>query len=117
MKGTYMKNVVLAGLVGILATGALAHSPLERTVPADQMAVADVPTEIIMVFKSEMRLTRVTMAQADTELDLDLSGHDGFITDYAIPLEATQSGTYSIMWRGLGVDGHALNGTFAFVVE
>ena len=113
-----MKQILLAGLFGIWATSAVAHSPLESTTPADEAVSADVPADVLLDFKGAIRLTRVTMTHADHEgVDLDLSGHKGFITNYAIPIEAMGSGTYSIAWRGLGIDGHALDGAFAFVVQ
>lgn len=113
-----MKQILLAGLFGIWATSAVAHSPLESTTPADEAVIADVPADVLLDFKGAIRLTRVTMTHADHEgVDLDLSGHKGFITNYAIPIEAMGSGTYSIAWRGLGIDGHALDGAFAFVVQ
>lgn len=113
-----MKKILLAGLLGIWATGAVAHSPLENTTPKDESVVAELPTNVLLDFKGAIRLTRVTMTHADHDgVDLDLSGHEGFITDYAIPLEAMGIGAYSIAWRGLGIDGHALDGTFSFVVQ
>ncbi|MCO4843103.1 MAG: copper resistance protein CopC [Yoonia sp.] len=113
-----MKQILLAGLLGIWATGAVAHSPLESTTPLHEAIVAQVPENVLLDFKGAIRLTRVTMTHADHDgVDLDLSGHKGFITNYAIPLEAMGGGTYSITWRGLGIDGHALDGTFTFVVE
>ena len=113
-----MKKSIFAGMIAIWATGAIAHSPLDATLPADAAIVAEAPSEIILDFKGNIRLTRVTMSYAqETSVDLDLSGHDGFISDYTIPLEAMGRGDYVIAWRGLGDDGHALNGTFTFTVE
>ncbi len=113
-----MTKIFLAGLLGIWATGAVAHSPLESTTPLHEAVVAQMPADVLLDFKGAIRLTRVTMTHADKDgVDLDLSGHKGFITAYAIPLEAMGSGVYSIAWRGLGIDGHALDGTFTFVVE
>lgn len=113
-----MKKILLAGLIGVWATGAMAHSPLNGTTPANEAVVAEVPTDVLLDFKGDIRLTRVTMTHADhAGVDLDLSGHDGFIPEYAIPMQAMGSGDYVIDWRGLGVDGHALNGTFTFNVE
>lgn len=113
-----MKKSIFAVMSAIWATGAIAHSPLDATLPADEAIVAKAPSEIILDFKGDIRLTRVTMSYAeDTSVDLDLSGHDGFISDYTIPLEAMGRGDYVIAWRGLGDDGHALNGTFTFTVE
>jgi methionine-rich copper-binding protein CopC len=48
---------------------------------------------------------------------MDVSGHVGFIKDYVIPIEGMGLGIYIINWRGLGADGHALNGKFSFMVE
>jgi methionine-rich copper-binding protein CopC len=118
MRGRDMKKILLAGLLGFWATAVAAHSPLESTTPENEATVAEIPTDILLNFKDAIRLTKVTMTHADHQgADLDLSGHQGFITDYAIPLEAMGSGAYSIAWRGLGIDGHALDDTFTFVVQ
>jgi methionine-rich copper-binding protein CopC len=58
----------------------------------------------------------VIMTQADrARVDLDLNGHTGFISDYAVPAQPTDNGLHLIEWHGLGVDGHALNNTFSFM--
>lgn len=113
-----MKKILIAALIGIFATSAGAHSPLDGTTPANEATVAEMPSEVRLDFKSEIRLTRVTMTYADhPSVDLDLSGHDGFISDYSLPTEPMGNGSYVIAWRGLGADGHALNGSFYFTVE
>lgn len=113
-----MKKVLLAGFIGLWATAALAHSPLKSTTPANEATVAEVPAEVLLGFKGGIRLTRLSMTHADhPSVDMDLSGHDGFVTDYAIPLEPMGSGVYMFEWRGLGADGHAVNGSFNFTAE
>ena len=118
MKGQDMKQLLLTAMIGLWATGAVAHSPLEATTPANEATVAEVPSEITMDFKGEIRLTRVSMTHAETHnANLDLNRFDGFVSSYAIPLQGMGSGDYLIEWRGLGADGHALNGSFSFTVE
>lgn len=113
-----MKNVLLAGLIGLWSTAAVAHSPLKSTTPANEATVAIVPAEVLLEFKGGIRLTRLSMTHADQpSVNLDLSGYDGFVTDYAIPLEPMGSGVYMFEWRGLGADGHAVNGSFNFTAE
>ncbi|AXI44262.1 copper resistance CopC family protein [Sulfitobacter sp. SK011] len=113
-----MKQIFLTGMIGFWATGALAHSPLDSTTPAHEATIAEAPTEVLLDFKGDIRLTRVTMQHGPhPSSDLDLSGHAGFISDYAIPMQGMGSGDYVIEWRGLAADGHALNGTFSFTVE
>lgn len=112
-----MKRVLAAALILFFATPVAAHSPLEATVPAHGAVVTDVPAEIAMEFKGAIRLTRVTLTHAGKDSrDLDLDGGSGFVPRYALPLPALGAGLYQIEWRGLGSDGHAMNGTFSFTV-
>ena len=118
IEGTAVKNILIVGMIIIWATAAIAHSPLKSTIPADEAIISEVPTEVLLDFKGDIRLTRVTIKHADNDaIKMDISGHDGFIKNYIIPIENTSFGIYVIDWRGLGADGHALNGKFSFMVE
>ncbi len=113
-----MRQILLAGMLGLWATTAMAHSPLSASVPANEEIVAELPEQLLLAFKAKMRLTRLTMTHADHDsVDMDLSGAKGFVTQYAVPLQSMGSGIYVIDWRGLGDDGHAANGTFSFTVQ
>ena len=112
-----MKTTLLAGLMVTWATYAAAHSPLEATIPANEETMASVPAEIVLDFKGNVRLTRVVMTHASHEADLDLAGFEGFISDYTIQMPSVGAGTYQIEWRGLGDDGHPMDGRFSFTVE
>jgi methionine-rich copper-binding protein CopC len=113
-----MKKLLIAGFIGMLATSAMAHSPLQRTTPQNNAIVADMPAEVTLGFKGKIRLTRLKMTHMDQpSVDLDLTGHTGFIAEYAVPMQPMGKGSYLIEWRGLGADGHALTGTFSFTVE
>ena len=113
-----MRNVLRAGMIMLWATEAVAHSPIKSTIPADDAVISEVPTEVLLDFKGDIRLTRVTIKHADNDaIKMDISDHDGFIKNYIIPIENTSFGIYVIDWRGLGADGHALNGKFSFTVE
>lgn len=113
-----MKTFLLAGIIGIWATGAMAHSPLDATTPANEATVTEMPSEVLMDFKGDIRLTRVAITHADTHsMDVDLGEQTAFTQEFALPMHDMGAGTYVIEWRGLGVDGHALNGSFSFSVE
>jgi methionine-rich copper-binding protein CopC len=113
-----MKKFILASVLGLLTTGAMAHSPLKSTTPADAAVIAEVPANVLLEFTGKLRLTRVTTTHADEEgVDLDLSGHKGFASKFTIPMKAMGNGAYIIDWRGLGADGHTMKGSFGFVVE
>lgn len=113
-----MKTLLLAGMIGIWATGAMAHSPLDATTPVNEATVTEMPTEVLMDFKGDIRLTRVAIIYADTHsMDMDLGEQTAFTQEFALPMHDMGAGVYVVEWRGLGADGHALNGTFSFTVE
>ncbi len=112
-----MKHILLATIALLWATSAVAHSPLQITIPQDKATVAAAPSEVKLTFKSKIRLTRVTLTHAERdEEDLDLSGFHGFLSEYAIPMASVGAGLHVIEWRGLSDDGHIINGTFSFTV-
>ncbi|MEN8892725.1 copper resistance CopC family protein [Planktotalea arctica] len=107
-----MKSILLAGIVAFVATTAVAHSPLKATMPANEANIAAAPTELMLDFKGEVRLTKVSMTHAPHDsIELDLSGTKGFISDYILPMEGMGNGVYVIDWRGLGKDGHPMKGS------
>ena len=113
-----MKNIILASLVAFWATGAVAHSAMDETTPANEAVFAEAPAEIVMNFLHDIRLTKVRLTHSDNPtVDLDLSAYKGMEIDFTVPMQSMESGTYVIDWRGLGADGHAMTGTFNFVVE
>ena len=113
-----MQRILLAGLIVMWASVANAHSPLKSTTPANEATIAQAPNELRLEFGKDIRLTRLAVTHADDKkMKLDLSGQDGFKKLYLVSFEGMGTGNYLIEWRGLGGDGHALNGTFSFTVE
>ena len=113
-----MKTILLACMIWTLAEGVMAHSPLNGTTPANEAIVLEMPTEVLMEFKTNIRMTRVVITHADSSsLDMDLGNQKTFTQEFTLPMHAMGPGTYKVEWRGLGADGHALNGTFSFTVK
>ena len=113
-----MKTFLRAGMIGIWATGAMAHSPLDGTTPTNEAIVTEMPTEVLMDFKGNVRLTRVSITLANKHsMDMDLGEQSAFTQEFTLPMHDMGAGVYVVEWRGLGDDGHALNGTFSFTVE
>ena len=113
-----MKTILLAGMIGIWATGAMAHSPLNATTPANEAVVTEMPSEVLMDFKGDIRLTRVAITHAGKHsMDMDIGEQTAFSQEFTLPMHDMGAGVYVVEWRGLGDDGHAMNGTFSFTVE
>lgn len=111
-----MKRILLAGLFLVLAAGALAHSKLGASIPADGAVLAEMPAEIVLTFSKRLRLTRVRMTR-DGGKAVDLKAAKSFHTRFAIPVKGAGNGAYRVEWRGLAADGHAMRGAFSFRVK
>lgn len=105
-------------MAAFLGTAAFGHSPLEATTPANGATIAELPETLLLDFKGNIRLTRLTLTHSsDATVDLNLDAFSSFLSEFAVPLEGKGPGIYEFAWRGLGDDGHPLNGTFSFTVE
>ena len=113
-----MKTILLAAMLALAATPALAHSAVDATAPEDGAVLARAPAQIVLTFAKRIRLTRVRMTHDDgNTVDLDLAGQTAFATRFELPLENMGRGVYRIEWRGLSGDGHAMRKAFAFRVQ
>ncbi|PIB25112.1 copper resistance protein CopC [Amylibacter kogurei] len=113
-----MKKLTLFALLAMLSSGAFAHSRVDTTAPHNGAVLAEVPTEVSFNFANDIRLTRVEMTHADhPSVQLDLGELKSFERAFTLPLEGMGPGIYRIEWRGLGVDGHVMQGDFTFTVE
>lgn len=113
-----MKKLAIIALMTALGNGAFAHSPVDSTTPENGTTIAEVPSEISFNFAGDIRLTRVDMLHQDhPSVRLELGDQTSFGRVFTLPLEGMGIGTYRIEWRGLGSDGHAMQGDFSFTVE
>ena len=114
-----MKQILgIAVFLAMIGTNALAHSEKESIKPADGAVLDNVPETLEMRFNDGMRLTKVEMTYAGTQIEtLDLGAQSGFVKEFSLPLVPMGSGLYQIEWRGLGVDGHPMTGSFSFEVK
>ncbi|AEI96512.1 copper resistance CopC family protein [Roseobacter litoralis] len=114
MKYRFALTIFLA----LTSAQALAHSEKESTTPANGAVVEDVPETIGLRFTDGMRLTKVEMIYASSApKTLEVSSQSGFLKEFSLPLISMGTGIYQIDWRGLGIDGHPMNGTFSFEVK
>ena len=88
-----MRRALIAGLLAVAASGALAHSKIGSTVPADGAVLAAMPSEIVLTFSKRLRLTRVRLTrEGGPGVDLDLAGRKAFATRFAIPVSGAAQG-------------------------
>ncbi len=105
-------------LLMILGTATYAHSKISSTVPENEAVLVAAPVNVKIRFAKKVRLIKVEMNFSDQpSVRLDLGDQKSFATEFEVPLDQKGPGDYVISWRGLSIDGHAMNGEFMFVVE
>ena len=113
-----MGRLICVMVLGAWAATAQAHSPLKTSEPADAAVISALPETLDLTFQNPIRLTRVALAVNGEDLtDIALGEVDGFVVEYALPLTDQGAGLYAVEWRGLGIDGHPMQGSFSFTVE
>ena len=115
--------VVLALIVvGVLfgtASTAAAHNSLESSVPADGTTVTASPGTMQLRFVKDVPLETLTVTLTDpsgVRTKLVGSANGTSAKDVVTPLPLLADGAYTIRWRLVGDDGHAITGRIEFAV-
>ena len=113
-----MRHFIWTFLFVVMGTLASAHSTLASVEPADGVTLAAAPEVLNLTFRSDIRLTRISVAFDDgDDIDLDMGDQTDFTAVYDIPFQDLGAGRYVVTWRGLSTDGHAQVGTYGFMVQ
>jgi methionine-rich copper-binding protein CopC len=111
--------LLMAGTAGLTAAEVF-HFALSRSAPAADATVA-APTEVRLWFTEApenntvgIRLIRDGAAVQTTEVTKDPENAAVFFVKPSAPLAP---GRYTVSWRGVGDDGHAVTGDFGFSVR
>ncbi|WP_299826928.1 copper resistance CopC family protein [uncultured Roseobacter sp.] len=98
-----------------LSGAAAAHSEKQGTTPVHGAQLAETPEMIHMVFDDPMRITLVRLVNAEgSEMPMEReTGLEPTLEFHAEP-EPLAPGNYTVEWRGLASDGHAMQGSFSF---
>jgi methionine-rich copper-binding protein CopC len=107
---------VIALSAALVAAAALAHTELSQTVPADKAVLETAPKEVMLHFTEAVRLTSVALRK-DGDAVAELGPLPaGKSQHFAVPARELSAGAYTVEWRALSDDGHALRGAFGFTV-
>ena len=114
---TQWARALVAAMMVVVAGAAFAHSKQEVTIPHDGAVLASPPDVVSIAFDVPMRITviRLTSETGDT-IALERSDDMQPVTDFRATPPALPNGRYTVEWRGLSADGHAMKGRFSFEV-
>ncbi|MCL3860569.1 copper resistance CopC family protein [Actinotalea sp. K2] len=108
-----------SALIIVLAGPSAAHDVLESSVPAAGAVLTEQPTQVLLTYSAQ---------QLDLGAGVQVTGADGagwadgdvVIADRTLtqPLrEGMPAGVYTVQWRSVSSDGHAIDGDFTFTLD
>ena len=94
-----------------------AHTTTEATAPADGAMLSVPPDAIVLTFDAPMRVTVIRLVD-ETGETFDLERSDGMapVAVFRATPPPLLNGRYTVDWRGLSSDGHAMQCRFSFEV-
>lgn len=116
---------MLTGLVVATAGWAAAprafHFGLRTSAPEADAVVEEAPTEVRLWFTEVPQENSVAVRLLDAASDPietgDLVQDEEDARAFAVPVASTlEAGAYTVVWRGVGADGHVVRGDFSFTV-
>ena len=114
---THRAPSIVAAMMLVVAGAAFAHSEQEVTVPHDGAVLAAPPDVVSIAFDAPMRITVIRLkSEAGGTFELERSDDMQPVTDFRAIPPALPNGRYTVEWRGLSADGHAMKGRFSFEV-
>ena len=111
-------TILVLAMIAFTAGPASAHAVLLRTEPAPQTTVKAPPTEVRLVFSEgvEAAFGAVRVFDVDGKrVDKGKIETDNGRRDVVVPA-SLPGGTYTVTWRVVSADGHAVHGGFQFYV-
>lgn len=102
----------------LAATPALAHTVVRETSIAENATIARAPATFTVVFSAATGLANVTLTDAaGRAVALNYTPPREMAASFAIPLPALTPGAYTIAWRTIARDGHAMPGAIHFTIS
>ena len=114
-------GAVLALVLGVPVTPALAHAALVKTEPPRRALLAKAPAEVRLWFNEDIESAYASLVVLDpgkhpvTEVTPHLAPGDQ--KSLVLPLPELTPGKYSVKFRVLSLDGHVIQSSFDFTVK
>ena len=111
-----MIGTFLLATVALVPGLALAHAHLEMTIPAADSSIVEMPAQVMLHFSEAVKITAATIEKegGTDKVELKAPADAKAVNQIAAP--KLSPGVYLLNWRGLGKDGHVMNGTVRFTV-
>lgn len=99
------------------AAPAFAHGGMVETSIHDNARFAQAPADFKVTFEYESAITSIMLMTADKKmLALNFKPSKTLGKDFTIPLPKLPAGSYTLSWKSMAKDGHAMPGAVKFTV-
>lgn len=110
------RTIITTALLLGISTQSWAHTALTSSSPAEGASLEAAPKTIEMSFTEDVKLLRVVLTQAESEIDIDFKPITAAAANFSVEVPTLSTGTYTVSWTALGGDSHRVNGSFSFGV-
>lgn len=114
-----MKARIIAAILAttFAAAPAFAHGGMVETSIQDKQTFATAPADFKVTFQHESAITSVQLLTADKKpVALAFKPSKTLGTSFTIPLPTLAKGEYTLAWKSMAKDGHAMPGAVRFTV-
>ena len=109
--------VLAAALTLAAATPALAHTVMTKTSIAENAKLAAAPEEFTATFQNETSIAAVKLeTSSGQQIPLDYKPTPARSKTFKVALPELAPGTYTLSWRAIAKDGHAMPGAVHFSI-
>ncbi len=110
--------VMATAITMMAATPAFAHTAVRETNIAENATLARAPATFTIVFSGATGLANVSLTDAaGRPVALNYTPPRQMTSSFAIPLPTLTPGAYTLSWRTIAHDGHAMPGARHFTIS
>lgn len=115
MKNKLLTLMLAAALLG--ASPAFAHGGMMETSIHDKASLAQAPAEFKVTFQHDSAITSLMLMTADKKrIAVDFKPSKTMGKEFIVPLPKLGKGSYTLSWKSMAKDGHAMLGAVRFTV-
>lgn len=108
---------IAAALLLLTSSTAFAHAKITATSIADGARVAGAPTTFSVTFNEPVRMGSVTLTNsAGQAVPINFRAGTSPAATFSVPLPRLPAGTYTMIFRSIGADGHAMAPKTSFTI-
>ena len=115
------RNILMAGFAALalasLTPAAFAHAAMTHASIADRASLPKAPENFTATFEHQTALASVTLTKSDGKtVTLGYKTSAAMAKSFTIPLPKLTRGGYTLSWKTVAKDGHAMKGAVHFTI-